>query len=145
VGHADDYILAFDRALRGAGFSDYNLLRVSSVLPPGALPSDEIPLPKGYLLPIAYGEKSSSERGALIGAAVAVAVPKDPENVGIIMEVTGNEPSSVLMDKAEALARQAMADRGIEVAAVYRTGADTTVGDGVSCVFAGVALWRDPS
>ncbi|NPB04360.1 MAG: pyruvoyl-dependent arginine decarboxylase [Thermotogae bacterium] len=145
VGKAHEYILAFDRALRKAGFADYNLLKVSSVLPPGSSPADKVDLPKGYLLPIAYGEKVSNVPGERVGAAVAVAIPKDTSKIGIIMEVTGPEPAYVLIARAEDLARQALLDRGIEVDRILSSGVDAKVEEGFVCAFAGVALWRSPS
>ena len=145
VGVAEDYILAFDRALREAGFSDYNLLKVSSILPAGARLSEGVDLPKGSLLPIAFGEKASRRRGERVGAAVAVAIPEDPDAVGVIMEVTGNEDAGALRRRAEELARKAMEDRGLKVREVLSTGADAVVGEGYTCVFAGVALWRSQS
>ncbi len=141
VGRAEHHILAFDRALAEAGFSDYNLLKVSSVLPAGARLSPEVDLPKGSLLPIAFGEMSSRESGKIIGAAVAVALPKDGNSIGIIMEVTGEEPASVLTKRAERLARKALRDRGIEVGEVLTAGVDAQVTEGYTCVFAGVAIW----
>ncbi len=145
VGVAEDYILAFDRALREAGFSDYNLLKVSSILPAGAKLSEEIDLPRGSLLPVAFGEKSSRCRGERVGAAVAVAIPEDPNAIGVIMEVTGNEEANVLKRRAEDLARKAMEDRGLKVKEILSVGADAIVGEGYTCAFAGVALWRSQS
>ncbi len=55
-------LVSFDRALREAGFADYNLLRVSSILPPSAEHRSHVELPKGSLLPIAYGVFTSNER-----------------------------------------------------------------------------------
>lgn len=141
-GVAEDYILAFDRALREAGFSDYNLLKVSSVLPAGARLVGAVDMPKGSLLPIAFGEKASNVRGQRIGAAVAVAVPESPKDIGIIMEVTGEESADTLRKKAEALALLAMEDRGIAVKEVLSAGVDAVVEEGYTCVFAGVAIWK---
>jgi arginine decarboxylase len=142
VGSAEDYILAFDRALREAGFADYNLLKVSSILPAHSSLAKEITLPKGSLLPIAYAEIHSNEEGKIIGSAVAVAIPEDEESIGVIMEVKGFERKEVLIRKAEELCLKAMEDRGIKVKEVISTGADAEVKGGFVCVFSGVAIWE---
>ncbi len=144
-GTAEEYILAFDRALREAGFSDYNLLKVSSVLPAGARLVSKVDMPKGSLLPIAFGEMASDRKGDRIGAAVAVAVPEDPSAIGIIMEVTGREDAESLKERAKRLALKAMEDRGLKVKEVLTAGVDALVGDGYTCVFAGVAIWKGRS
>ncbi len=142
VGIAEDYILAFDRALRSAGFADYNLLKVSSILPARSSISNEINLPKGSLLPIAYAEMHSNERGRIIGSAVAVAVPENEEDIGVIMEVKGFERKEILIRKVENLCLKAMEDRRIRVKEVISTGVDAEVEDGFVCVFSGVAIWE---
>ena len=142
VGTAEEYILAFDRALRAAGFADYNLIKVSSILPARSSLSKKINLPKGSLLPIAYAEMHSNEEGRIIGSAVAVAIPEDEESIGVIMEVKGFERKEVLIRKVEELCLRAMEDRGIKVKEVISTGADAEVRGGFVCVFSGVAIWE---
>jgi len=142
IGTAEDYILAFDRALRAAGFADYNLIKVSSILPARSSLSKKINLPKGSLLPIAYAEMHSNEEGRIIGSAVAVAIPEDEESIGVIMEVKGFERKEVLIRKVEELCLRAMEDRGIKVKEVISTGADAEVRGGFVCVFSGVAIWE---
>lgn len=55
-------LVSFDRALREAGFADYNLLRVSSILPPFAEHRSQVALPEGSPLPTANGVFSSNTR-----------------------------------------------------------------------------------
>jgi len=66
------HINAFDAALVAAGVGDTNLVKLSSILPPGAEEIAPYPLPKGWLVSLAYGECVCSKPGALISAAVAL-------------------------------------------------------------------------
>jgi len=50
---------AFDMALLDAGVGDTNLVRMSSIVPPSCKEVEGMLLPKGGLIPIAYGSISS--------------------------------------------------------------------------------------
>ena len=77
---------AFDNALLAAGIGNINLVRVSSILPPGiALVS----LPRvrpGAIVPTAYAAMTSEVPGEVVAAAVGWARPVDPAKNGVIME-----------------------------------------------------------
>jgi arginine decarboxylase len=85
-GEASTELNAFDAALMNAGVGDTNLIRLSSILPPGAQEIKPFQLPKGSLVPLAYGERISAQAGSIISAAVAVGIPEDPGEAGLIME-----------------------------------------------------------
>ena len=61
----DTELTAFDKALLEARVGNTNLLRVSSILPPGCEYAPGLEIPAGSLLPIAYGTITSCEPGAL--------------------------------------------------------------------------------
>lgn len=140
VGHATTPLNAFDSALHSAGVSQFNLVRVSSILPPGVKQAERISLAPGSLLPIAYGSKVSSTRNERITAAVSVALPADPSSIGVIMEYSGELSPEDAHRLVEAMAREAMAMRGIPVQDILVEVASTVVDDGPTAVFAGVAL-----
>ena len=79
---------AFDNALLEAGVGDTNLMRMSSILPPGAeqVAIRDIQLPKGGLIPLAYATIDGVTPGRHISSAVAVGIPEDPAEAGVIME-----------------------------------------------------------
>lgn len=85
-GEASTQLNAFDAALLQAGIGDTNLIRMSSILPPACVEIDSYDFPKGSFVPLAYGEISSSEPGTVISAAVAVGIPEDESESGLIME-----------------------------------------------------------
>jgi arginine decarboxylase len=77
---------AFDNALMAAGIGNINLIKVSSILPPGV---DLVPLPRiklGACIPTAYAAMTSEVPGEVIAAAVGWARPADPRKNGVIME-----------------------------------------------------------
>jgi arginine decarboxylase len=101
---------AFDAALLKAGVGDTNLVKLSSILPPGAQRIEPYELPKGSFVPVAYGERVSDESGAIISAAIAVGIPDDPAAAGLIMECSHfGEPGSC----EEAVRR--MVQEGMEI------------------------------
>src|SRR5262249_1172367 len=69
---------AFDNALLAAGIGNINLVRVSSILPPGV---ELVSLPRikpGAIVPTAYSAMTSEVPGEVIAAAVGWARPEDP-------------------------------------------------------------------
>src|SRR6266481_3343052 len=77
---------AFDNALLAAGIGNINLVRISSILPPGV---DLVPLPRikpGAIVPTAYAAQTSEVPGEVVAAAVGWARPEDPKANGVIME-----------------------------------------------------------
>lgn len=129
---------AFDQALLRAGIGNLNLIRVTSILPPGTRMVDRLDLAPGTLVPTAYGAITSTEPGQLIAAAVAVAL--SPEGWGVIMETSGCSGRAEAEAAVTAMAREALASRGLQVDALHVRGVEHTVAR-VGAVFAGVALW----
>jgi arginine decarboxylase len=80
---------AFDGALLCAGIGDLNLIKMSSIVPPHCLLTAPARLPLGSLTPMAYASMISEKPGEMIASAVAVAMPKDPNLPGLIMEYSG--------------------------------------------------------
>ncbi|GBC92760.1 Pyruvoyl-dependent arginine decarboxylase [bacterium HR15] len=140
VGVAPFELVAFDRALRAAGFADYNLVRISSIVPPGVIIRPQVELPKGFPLPIAYGVLTSHQQGERIAAAVAVALPTDSQAIGVIMEVSGSMTRREAHAQAEAMAELAMHDRHLSIARIEVVAVEAIV-EQFTSVFAGAALW----
>ncbi len=138
AGSADTDLNAFDKALIAAGVGNLNLLRVSSVLPPGVRVVDELAVPPGALTPVAYGSIASDQAGLLIAAAIAVGFTRS--SFGMIMEYSG----LCNRQKAERVARmmveEALAERGLEPVEIRVRGVEQQV-RGHTSVFAGAILW----
>ena len=142
AGHGETDLLAFDRALAAAGFSDYNLVRVSSIIPPRACLVDRPDCSPGSLLPVAYASLVSEEQGLVISAAVAAGIPASPDGVGVIMEFAGPVALDEAEDRVRFMAEKALAYRGSGVKDILVKGVSARV-HGITAVFAGVALFSE--
>lgn len=138
-GRGGSELTAFDNALKEAGISDYNLVKVSSIIPPLAQMRTEVDLPPGSILPIAYGAISSSNDGEIISAAIAVGLPES-ESVGVIMEYAGKVSEEEARAIVQRMAEEALKSRGLRISTIEIRSISTVV-EGYTCVFAGVALW----
>jgi len=129
---------AFDGALLQAGIANVNLLKISSILPPGAKQEEYIDLPPGSLVPTAYGALISCKKGERIAAAVSVGISHD--TYGVIMEFSGKCSKEEAEARVTQMAVDAFKMRGLPLKEVLAKGVDLTV-DEIGCAFAAVALW----
>ena len=133
---------AFDQALLAAGVGDTNIVRMSSIVPPGATERDRIDLPKGGLIPTAYAHIDSDLPGEIISAAVAVALPEDRSEAGVIMEYEAKAPLHVVEEKVRQMAEDAFAYRNRKIREIKSIGVEHTVQQ-YGAVFAGAVLWYE--
>lgn len=131
-------LTAFDQALLAAGVGNLNLLKVSSILPPGAVLTDRISIPPGALTPVAYGAITSSTPGELIAAAVAVGVSRD--SYGVIMEYSGYCSEETANQIVREMVVEAMRVRKLELIKLLSRSVEHKV-DRIGSAFAGVVLW----
>jgi arginine decarboxylase len=133
---------AFDLALLNAGVGDTNLMRMSSILPPAAqeVSVKDIILPKGGLIPLAYATIDSTVPGQLISAAIAVGIPEDDREPGVIMEFEDHAP----LTNVEEIVRQMVIDgfdyRNRKLKEVKSIGVEHKV-ERCGSVFAAAVLW----
>lgn len=133
---------AFDNALLEAGVGDTNLMRMSSILPPAAVQTDvrDLTLPKGGLIPLAYATIDSTTPGRIISAAIAVGIPEDDSEPGVIMEFEDHAPLATV----EAIVRQMVIDgfeyRNRKLKEIQSIGIEHNV-EQCAAVFAAAVLW----
>lgn len=128
---------AFDRALIAAGIGNLNLIKVSSILPPGTEYVPESNIPPGSLTPIAYGALISDEQDDVIAAAIGVGVGED---YGMIMEYSGKCTQAEADATVRRMVDEAFRDRGLALHTIRSAAVEKRVQD-ISCVFAGAVLW----
>lgn len=138
AGEGHTSLNAFDRALLAAGAGNVNLLRVSSILPPGARFAEHIKLPPGALVPVAYGSLKSTTPGERIAAAVAVGIPES--GFGVIMEYSGRTSREEAEKIIHGMVEEAFAMRGLPLA-TYRVKSVEHEVVKAGAVFAGIILW----
>jgi len=133
---------AFDKALLNAGVGDTNLMQMSSILPPAAEQIDvhEITLPRGGLIPLAYATIDSTTPGQLISASIAVGIPEDDREPGVIMEFEDHAP----LTNVEEIVRQMVVDgfeyRNRKLKEIKSLGIEHKV-ERCGSVFAAAVLW----
>lgn len=118
VGWGSTELSAFDKALIDTGVANYNLIRLSSVLPPDSEvveldgPVPPIPGAWGDRLYVVYAEMRQSQPGG--EAWVGVGWVQDPETrKGLFVEHEGYDESSVRSDIEYSL-RDLMRNRGMD-------------------------------
>lgn len=114
VGKHREKLTSFEAALRDAGIAPFNIVRVSSILPPGArvLPRSKgiQKLSPGEIMHAVMAESSSNEPHRLIAASIGVAIPSDRNQYGYLSEYHSFGETEVRAgDKAEDLAAQMLA------------------------------------
>ncbi len=135
---------AFDNSLLNAGVGDTNLMRMSSILPPAASRRQiqSFDLPKGGLIPLAYATIDSTTPGRYISSAVAVGIPQEDEEPGVIMEFEDHSK----LENVESIVRQMVVDafeyRKRTLKEIISIGVEHQV-ETCGATFAGVVLWYE--
>jgi len=111
VGRSQYPLVAFDNALRYAGIGDFNLVKVSSVLPANCIYTEDIQLENGSILYAAYSTLTlkECEKGV---TAVAVAVPTIVNDSGVIFECSLYDAEIDLENNVQKMCVEAMENRG---------------------------------
>ncbi|NLJ25687.1 MAG: arginine decarboxylase, pyruvoyl-dependent [Firmicutes bacterium] len=138
AGEGASRLNAFDNALLAAKIGNFNLLKVSSILPPGATHVEAVSVPPGSLVPTAYGSISSDKAGERISAAVGIGFSED--TFGVIMEYSGKCSGHEAEEIVETMVREAFHTRQMRLVKVMVRGVEHTVVQ-AGCAFAAVALW----
>jgi len=114
MGKHREKLTSFEMALRAAGIAQYNLVKVSSILPPGCriTPKEKglSHLSPGEIVFCVMSENSINEPHRLLGASIGLAVPKDKDEYGYLSEHHSfgqNEESTG--DYAESMAAEMLA------------------------------------
>lgn len=132
---------AFDGALLNAGIGNTNLVKVSSIIPPRCKEIQPIMFPQGTIIPTAFAYISSEIPGEIISAAVAVALPKEDDQSGLIMEYSAPGPRGEIELIAENMAREGMKMRQQETMEIKSISAEYKVKK-IGAAFAAVILWQ---
>lgn len=109
IGTGRHQLLAFEMALRDAGISQYNLVRVSSILPPNCeIINKEDGIKKlspGSIVFVVLARNESNEKGKKIAASIGMAIPEDRNHHGYLSEYESvGEDEKVAGENAEKLA-----------------------------------------
>jgi len=90
VGRHREKLSSFEMALRDCGIAQFNLVRVSSIYPPGCKfvkPDAGLALLKaGQILHVVMSEAATNEPRRLMASSVGVAIPRDAKQFGYLSE-----------------------------------------------------------
>ena len=104
---------AFDNALLDAGIGDINLIKVSSIIPPGCEVVELPEFPAGEMVNTVLSHAFSKRKGDLLCAVIAVALGDD---LGCVVEHTGvNRNPKKVVEEAESMVKYMMQVRGQEI------------------------------
>ena len=126
VGSGPTELSAFDAALNHAGIANYNLIRLSSVIPPaseiivhdtGAIPADTMPGNWGDRLYVVMAEQRAEHPNAEAWAGVGWVQDKSTGK-GLFVEHEGNSEASVRRDIEQSL-EALMATRKVDFGPIH--------------------------
>lgn len=147
VGVSEKRLPSFDKALLDAGVGNYNLVKLSSILPARCheirIENIRNRIREGSLLPVAYATISSDRPGEKIASAIAVGFPADDSKVGVIMEysnagIDGREAERIVREMVE----EGFSVRGWKLDKIKSVYAEAEVMEGTTVsTFACIAEW----
>jgi arginine decarboxylase len=90
TGVHSERLASFELALRSAGIASFNLISVSSILPPHCEIIDSgkgvSMLQPGQVVPVVLSRSDSDKADTLIGSGVGVAIPRNRNDYGYLSE-----------------------------------------------------------
>lgn len=135
-------LVAFDAALIDAGIGNYNILKVSSILPIKAKRVDAVTVPQGMPLLTAFSAIDSDTPGIVISSAVGVALPENDSQVGVIMEFSGYCSENEARQEIEEMCKEAMAARKSPIKSIQISSNQAVVGDdGYTSLISAISFW----
>ena len=138
-GESEYELVAFDKALMDAGIGDYNLVQVSSIIPPCCEYRNVIDLVKGSILYAAYAKKTVRD-GEVGSTAVAVAFPKNDAENGVIFETSANGNDAEV--RVKGMCTEAMQNRQREIKDIHSSSIILHGKNGLyTCGISAVVMW----
>jgi arginine decarboxylase len=143
-GASDGYtpLNAFDAALLQAGIGNTNIVKMSSIVPPHCQRISPIALPPGALVPAAYAAITSDVPGEIISAGVAIALPEDENQNGLIMEYSAKGTRRKIEEILRNMAVEGMKVRGWKIKDLQTVVSEYRV-KRVGATLAAVVLWGE--
>lgn len=111
-GCSEYALVAFDNALLDAGIGDYNLVKVSSILPGNCQYEKSINIEKGSIIYAAYSSVIVTA-GEHKTTAVAVAIPQNNVDNGVIFETSSDSDDAE--SKVYNMCNEAMKNRNRDI------------------------------
>ena len=113
-------LVAFDKALLDAGIGNFNLVKVSSILPAHCMYSEEITLTPGSIL-YAANASVTITKGESGQTAVAVAISENSDENGVIFETSSKENLENCELLVENMCTEAMEERNRKIKIIEKS------------------------
>jgi arginine decarboxylase len=105
VGRDSTQLGAFEEALRDAGIEKFNLVKVSSIIPPNCkiIKKEEglKILKPGSIVFVVLSRVESNEANRLIAASIGAAIPKNKNNYGYLSEYEAFGENDEILEKKQ--------------------------------------------
>jgi arginine decarboxylase len=131
---------AFDGALLQAGIGNTNIVKMSSIVPPHCQLISPVALPPGAIVPAAYACITSDIPGEIISASVAVALPEDENQNGLIMEYSAKGERLKIEETVRNMAVEGMKLRGWKIKDLKSIAIEYRIKK-IGAALAAVVLW----
>lgn len=142
IGNGFNRLTSFDNSLFNSGISNYNLVKVSSILPKYAERKDSITLDEGSILYTAYAFLTTNIKGEKVSAGIAVGIPKDKSKIGVIMEYSDYCSKEDCIQRVKSMVLEAMNTRSYEIEKIlYEAQEVICNGDSYQTVLAALSMW----
>lgn len=138
AAEGDSELTAFDNALLKAGIGHLNLIRVTSIVPKGAVMSPLPEIETGALTPTVYAKIVSETPGAAIAACVGAGWTQQG---GVLMEATGVCTGAEIEERVRRMVEEGMRVRGLEPFELHFATAEHRV-EKIGSAAAAAVLWR---
>lgn len=137
VGEGHTPLNAFDHALLDAGVGDFNLIKVSSIVPSGAVVEKSkqklSKIPNGSLIHAVYTQSISGSKGKKVATVLAAAIPKN-QKAGVIFESSSDKADiKELEEIVTKMIKEAYKKRGLEIGKIIYTSGQIEVKKGYAC------------
>ena len=143
VGTGGTSLTSFDNALYKSGIANYNLVKISSILPASSILAKHITIKEGSILYTAYASLTTKEQKQ-VAAAVAVGIPEDETKIGVIMEYSGYCNKITAEKMVRAMVKESMGFRGYKIEEILSEAAEATNdGNQYITVLAALPIWND--
>ena len=143
IGEGETTLTSFDNALLNLGIANYNLMKVSSILPANMTEMSYVNISEGNVLFTAYAAETVKELNDLISVAVAVGISENKNEVGVIMEFTGHCSKEEAELAVKQMVTEAMQTRKSAIKHIFLKSASVR-GNGNKYVtaFSAIAMWE---
>lgn len=131
---------AFDKALLNAGIGNFNLIKVSSIIPPQAKLTTLPDIPEGSLVPSVYSYVTSDIPGEVISASIGGGISE--EGVGLLYEFSHKGSAEVAEEIVRKMIEEGFKMRGLTIKEMHIVSTEHKV-ERIGCAVCAAVLWWD--